>query len=56
MDRVALEANFLLTPRSGFSDNAKALLAADRMLYGGAHAATIEAALVDREICKRSGC
>ena len=56
MDRVALEANFLLTPRSGFSDNAKALLAADRMLYGGAHAATIEAALIDREICKRSGC
>ena len=45
MDRVVLEANFMLTTKSDFKDGAKALIAADQLLYGGAHAATIEAAL-----------
>lgn len=55
-DRVVLESNFMLAQKSGFKDAAKALLAADQLLYGGAHAATIQAALVERRFCKSSGC
>lgn len=55
-DRVVLESNFMLAQRSGFKDAARALLAADELLYAGAHAATIEAALIERKFCKQSGC
>ena len=56
MDRVALESNFMLTKKSNFADGARALLAADQLLYAGAHAPTIEAAMVQRKFCKSSGC
>jgi Fungalysin metallopeptidase (M36) len=56
MDRVALEANFLLARRASFADGGRALLAADRLLYGGAHVPTIEAELIERRFCKRTGC
>ncbi len=36
-----LEAHFLLTPVSKFRQGAKAIIAADRSLYGGAHVAKI---------------
>ncbi len=49
MDRVVLESNFLLTKKSNFKDGAKALLAADQLLYGGAHAAQIEATMRARK-------
>ncbi len=55
-DRVVLESNFMLARSSGFKDAARALLAADKLLYAGAHAPTIRAALIDRKFCKTSGC
>ncbi len=56
MDRVVLESHFMLAKRSGFVDAARALIAADRLLYAGAHAAAIEAEMIKRRLCKRSGC
>jgi hypothetical protein len=56
MDRVVLESHFMLGKRSGFGDGARALLAADGLLYAGAHAAAIEAEMVERKFCKASGC
>ena len=56
MDRVALESNFILTPKSNFGDGARALIAADNLLYAGAHAAAIESAMVGKRFCKQSGC
>jgi hypothetical protein len=56
VDRVVLESHFMLTPRAGFKDGARALLAADQLLYGGAHRPAIEAEMVERAYCKRSGC
>lgn len=56
IDRVVLESNFMLVPRSNFGDGARALLAADRVLYGGVHKPTLEAALIDRRFCKPRGC
>ncbi len=56
MDRVVLESHFLLNRRSGFRDGARALLGADGLLYGGAHAAAIEAQMIARKICPASGC
>ena len=35
------------------SDGARALIAADNLLYAGAHAAAIEAAMVQKRFCKR---
>ena len=55
-DRVVLESNFMLAPRSGFKDAARALLAADRTLYRGAHVPAIEATLIERKFCRASGC
>ena len=55
-DRVVLESNLLLGKRSGFHDAARALLGADDLLYGGSHRDTIEAEMVDRGICRASGC
>jgi Fungalysin metallopeptidase (M36) len=56
MDRVVLESHFMLGERSTFRDGARALIASDRLLYGGAHVPAIEAALIERRFCKRSGC
>jgi hypothetical protein len=56
MDRVFLEANFALTKKSNYKSIGKALLAADQLLYSGAHIATIEAALVGRKLCPSAGC
>ena len=56
MDRVALESNFMLTRKSNFADGARALLAADQLLYAGAHAAAIEAAMVQQQVLQGSGC
>jgi hypothetical protein len=49
MDRVVLESNFLLTKKSNFKAGAKALLAADQLLYGGAHSAQITAEMTQRK-------
>jgi Fungalysin metallopeptidase (M36) len=56
MDRVVLESHFMLGKRSSFRDGARALIAADELLYAGAHAPAIEAELIERQFCKRSGC
>jgi Fungalysin metallopeptidase (M36) len=56
IDRDVLESHFLYTPKISFHDAANALLAADQMLYAGAHAATIEAELVQRKFCPAAGC
>ena len=55
-DRVILESHFLLNRRSQFRDGARALIAADKLLYAGAHADVIEAEMVQRGFCKKSGC
>ena len=51
MDRVVLEANFLNTKKTDFRDAARGLLAADQLLYGGAHAAQIQAEMTERKFC-----
>jgi Fungalysin metallopeptidase (M36) len=56
MDRVTLEANFSNSKGTTFKSFAKGLLAADQLLYAGAHIPTIEADLVSRKFCKSSGC
>jgi hypothetical protein len=56
MDRVVLESHFMLGTRSGFGDGARALLAADELLYAGVHVPVLEAELIERRFCKRSGC
>jgi hypothetical protein len=55
-DRVVLESHFLLSRRANFRDGARALLAADKLLYGGAHAAPIRTEMIQRGFCKRKGC
>jgi len=49
MDRVVLESNFLLTKKSNFKAGAKALIAADNLLYAGAHVAQIQATMQARK-------
>ncbi|HEX2127657.1 MAG TPA: M36 family metallopeptidase [Solirubrobacterales bacterium] len=56
MDRVVLESHFLLTRKADLRDGARALVAADKLLYAGAHAAAIEAEMVQRGFCKPRGC
>jgi hypothetical protein len=56
MDRVALESNFMLTRKSTFREGARAVLAADQLLYASAHAAPITAEMVKRGFCPASGC
>ena len=51
MDRVALESNFLLTKKSGYKDGGRALLAADQLLYAGAHIPQIQAVMTARKFC-----
>jgi hypothetical protein len=56
LDRVVLESHFMLGRRAKFRDGARALLAADALLYAGAHAAAIEAEMVERGFCGPAGC
>jgi hypothetical protein len=56
MDRVVLESHFMLGKRSGFKEGARALLAADELLYAGIHIGAIEAEMVERKICRKNGC
>jgi hypothetical protein len=56
LDRVVLESHFLVTRSAGFREGARALLAADRILYDGAHADAIEAEMVARNFCRKSRC
>jgi Fungalysin metallopeptidase (M36) len=55
-DRVVLQSHLLLTRNSNLRDGARALIAADALLYGGAHAASIEAEMVQRGFCASTGC
>ena len=52
MDRVTLESNFMLAKGTSFKGAAKALLAADQLLYAGAHIPAIQAELTQRKFCK----
>ena len=54
MDRVTLESNFLLTKKSGYRDGGRALIAADQLLYGGAHVPTIQSVMTARKFCGAS--
>ncbi len=56
MDRVVLESHFMYAPKISFRDAAKALLAADELLYAGIHKPAIEAEMVNRKLCPASGC
>jgi Fungalysin metallopeptidase (M36) len=55
-DRVVLQSHLLLTKNSNLRDGARALIAADELLYGGAHVASIEAEMVQRGFCSSTGC
>jgi hypothetical protein len=55
-DRVLLESHLMLTRRADYRDGARALLAADDLLYAGAHHATLEAELIQRRYCPKRGC
>jgi hypothetical protein len=55
-DRIVLESHFLLGRRSNFRDGARALHAADALLYGGAYSAAISAEMIQRGFCRRPGC
>jgi Zn-dependent metalloprotease len=48
--KIILQSHFSLTPNSGFNDGARAIKAADQLLYGGAHAAAIDAIWAARGI------
>ncbi|MGH2952590.1 MAG: M36 family metallopeptidase [Solirubrobacterales bacterium] len=56
VDRVLLESHLMLTRRANFRDGARALLAADDLLYAGTHRPTIEAELIERGFCRERGC
>jgi hypothetical protein len=56
IDRDVLESHFMLTRKANFRDGARALLAADQSLYGGANAAAISAELISRGLCPAAGC
>ena len=55
-DRIVLESQFMYTRRTGFHDAARALIAADELLYAGLHEAIVEAEMVEREFCAKRGC
>jgi hypothetical protein len=46
----------MLSRNSNFRDGARALLAADQILYGGIHATQITTELIQRDLCPASGC
>jgi hypothetical protein len=56
MDRVLIQSHLVLARNSNLRDGARALLAADGLLYAGAHAAAIEAEMVSRGFCASTGC
>jgi hypothetical protein len=56
VDRVLIESHFMLSRTSNFRDGARALLAADELLYAGAHVPVLEAEMAQRGFCKKSGC
>ena len=56
MDRVLIQSHLLLSRNSNLRDGARALIAADGLLYSGTHAAAIEAETVQRRFCSSSGC
>ncbi len=51
MDRLVLEANFMGSRKTNYRSTGKALLAADQLLFAGAHTAQIQQALTDRKFC-----
>ena len=55
-DRIVLQSQFMYLRRTGFRDAARALLAADELLYGGVHRGAVEAEMVERRFCPRRGC
>lgn len=55
-DRVAIQSQFMYARRSGFRDAARALIAADELLYAGVHAPTVEAEMMERGLCPKRGC
>jgi hypothetical protein len=56
MDRDMIASQFMYKHDERFRSAAKALLAADGDLYGGAHQAAIETEMIDRGICPSTGC
>jgi hypothetical protein len=56
LDRVLIESHLMLAANSNFRDGARALIAADGLLYAGAHGAAIEAEMVQRRFCPSTGC
>jgi hypothetical protein len=56
MDRVLIQSHLLLARNSNLRDGARALIAADGLLYSGVHAAAIEAEMVQRGLCAADGC
>jgi len=55
-DRVIIESHFLLDRNSDFRDGARALIAADKLLYAGAHIGPIKAEMAQRGFCRKTGC
>jgi len=55
-DRIVLQSQFMYARRTGFRDAARALVAADELLYAGAHASAVEAEMVERGFCPKRGC
>ena len=51
-----IASQFMYKYDERFRSAAKALLAADGDLYGGAHQAAIETEMIDRGICPSTGC
>jgi Zn-dependent metalloprotease len=47
-DTLVLQSHFFLTPTASFQDGANAILAADQMIYGGAHQQQIRQVFVER--------
>ena len=56
VDRVVLQSHFMLDSDSDMRDGARALVAADKLLYAGAHVPAIQAEMAQRGICKKTGC
>ena len=56
VDRDVLESFFMLSRKSNFRDGARAIVAADQSLYGGAHVAAITAEMAQRGFCPAAGC
>jgi len=56
MDRDMIASQFMYKHNERFRSAAKALLAADTDLYGGAHQAAIQTEMIDRGICPGTGC